>query len=257
MANFPNRCQHLKVNGTQCGSPALRRNRFCYFHKRFQDESINLSADRARRGVATFVLPLLEDANSIQIALMQVMRLLVSQQMDHKTASLLLYALQTASVNLRMTKFDPWRHDVILDTRAVGETQLDEHVWSDDDFEEEEYEEEDEPEVDEAKLAADREAARKQREKQFAAARDAELAADRAKYGDPKIDPPAHVTPAMRAENEDLIENRIREQARKRPPSSAHSSASPNPAKVRAELGEQIRQSFFPNGLPDSLVQGK
>ena len=78
MQSFPDRCQHLKINGTQCGSPALRRNRFCFFHKRFQDERIRLSADRARRGVATFILPVLEDANSIQIALMQVMRLLLS-----------------------------------------------------------------------------------------------------------------------------------------------------------------------------------
>jgi hypothetical protein len=75
MQNFPNRCQHLKINGTQCGSPARRRNRFCFFHKRFQDDPIKLTADRARRGVATFILPVLEDANSIQIALMQVMRL--------------------------------------------------------------------------------------------------------------------------------------------------------------------------------------
>lgn len=260
MANFPNRCQHLKINGTQCGSPALRRNRFCYFHKRFQDERIRLSADRARRGSASFVLPVLEDANSIQIALMQVMRLLVSQQMDHKTASLLLYALQTASSNLRLTKFEPWRHDVILDPRAVAETQLDEHVWNDEDFEEEECAEEEEPEADQAKLAADqanaREAARKQREKEIAA-RDAELAADRAKYGDPKIDPPARVTPAMRRENAALIEQKIHEQARKRPPCSATSATEPNPAKVREELGEQIRQSFFPNGLPDSMVHRK
>lgn len=138
MANFPSRCQHLKINGTQCGSPALRRNRFCFFHKRFQDERIRLSADRARRGVATFVLPVLEDANSIQIALMQVMRLLVAQQIDHKTASLLLYALQTASTNLRLTKFDPLRHDVVLDPRTVADTPLDASIWEDEDFEDEE-----------------------------------------------------------------------------------------------------------------------
>jgi hypothetical protein len=120
MANYPDRCQHLKINGSQCGSPALRRNRFCFFHKRFQDEQIRLSADRARRGVATFVLPALEDANSIQIALMQVMRLLLSQQIDHKTASLLLYALQTASTNLRLTNFKPKTKDVILDVRDVA-----------------------------------------------------------------------------------------------------------------------------------------
>src|SRR5947209_5488258 len=140
MQDFPDRCQHLKINGTQCGSPALRRNRFCFFHKRFQDERIKLSADRARRGVATFILPVLEDANSVQIALMQVIRLLVSQQIEHKTASLLLYALQTASTNLRLTNFKPLTNDVILDPRDVADTPLDEHIWEDEDFEEEDSE---------------------------------------------------------------------------------------------------------------------
>ncbi|MGC2474768.1 MAG: hypothetical protein WA485_10565, partial [Candidatus Sulfotelmatobacter sp.] len=82
MAEYPNRCQHIKVNGVQCGSPALRRNRFCFFHKRFQDERIRLSADRARRGVATFILPVLEDANSIQMAIMQIMRLILTGQIE-------------------------------------------------------------------------------------------------------------------------------------------------------------------------------
>ena len=135
MQSYPNRCQHIKVNGTQCGSPALRRNRFCFFHKRFQDESIRLATDRKRNAPATFVLPVLEDANSVQIALMQVMRLLVTGQIEHKTASLLLYALQTASSNLRMTEFKPRYHNVILDPRdaannALGGTDL----WEDDDF---------------------------------------------------------------------------------------------------------------------------
>jgi hypothetical protein len=132
----------------------LRRHRFCYFHKRFQDERIQLSADRARRGVATFELPILEDANSIQIALMQVMRLLVSGQLDHKTASLLLYALQTASSNLRMTRFSPRTNDVILDVRDVAETRLDSQIWHDDDFEDSEDDEEVFEEGDEDEAAA-------------------------------------------------------------------------------------------------------
>ena len=149
MSNYPNRCQHLKINGTQCGSPALRRNRLCFFHKRFQDERIKLAVDR-KRAPATFILPVLEDANSIQIALMQVMRLLVSQQIEHKTASLLLYALQTASTNLRMTNFKPWPHEVILDPRSAANTLLGEDLWSDDDFEEEEEDEEEAPKLDPA-----------------------------------------------------------------------------------------------------------
>lgn len=143
MHHYPNRCQHLKTNGTQCGSPALRRNRFCYFHKRYQDERIRLNLDRRRRGTATFFLPVLEDANSIQMSLMQIMRLLLTGQIEHKTASLLLYALQTASVNLRQTNFKPFVHEVILDPRDAAQSPLDEtHLWDDEDFEEQEEEEE-------------------------------------------------------------------------------------------------------------------
>ena len=145
MQSFPSRCQHIKVNGTQCGSPALRRNRFCYFHKLHHEERIVLNADRARAARPRKVaidLPVLEDAESIQVALSQVMRLIISGQIDSKTAGLLLYALQTASANLSRTRFQPNHHDVILDPRAVGETPLDEHVWSDDDFADEDEEEE-------------------------------------------------------------------------------------------------------------------
>src|SRR5436305_8876027 len=142
MSNYPDRCQHIKVNGVQCGSPALRRNRFCFFHKRFHDERIRLAGDRARRSPATFILPVLEDANSIQIALMQVMRLLLSRQIEHKTASLLLYALQTASGNLQRTRFDPNHHDIILDPSDASITPLDYRAWEDEEFEEEEEEEE-------------------------------------------------------------------------------------------------------------------
>lgn len=145
MQSFPSRCQHIKVNGTQCGSPALRRNRFCYFHKRHHEERIQLNADRARSARPRKVwieLPVLEDADSIQVSLSQVMRLIISGQIDSKTAGLLLYALQTASANLSRTRFQPDHHDVILDARAAGETLLGEPVWDDSDFEEKDEEEE-------------------------------------------------------------------------------------------------------------------
>ena len=82
---------------------------------------------------------------------MQIMRLLITGQLDGKTAGLLLYALQTASVNLHRTTFEPNRHNVILDPAAVDETQLGEFVWRDSDFdeEEEEVEEDDEEEIEE------------------------------------------------------------------------------------------------------------
>lgn len=147
MSGYPERCQHIKINGVQCGSPALRRNRFCFFHKRYHDQRIRLATEKARRTPGTFVLPVLEDANSIQIALMEVMSLLLARQIEHKTASLLLYALQTVSTNLHRIKFDPDYHDIILDPRDAAITPLDYRAWEDDEFEDdaEEVDEEEEP----------------------------------------------------------------------------------------------------------------
>jgi hypothetical protein len=149
MSSYPNsipRCQHLKINGTQCGSPALRRNHFCYFHKRWQETRIVLNANRARRGHAALDLPVLEDANSIQVSLMQVMRLILSGQVDPKTAGLLLYALQTASSNLSRINFEPTvKTRVVIDPRTVDQTPLGEDPWCREDFEEEEAAEAHEP----------------------------------------------------------------------------------------------------------------
>jgi hypothetical protein len=106
----------------------------------------------------------LEDANSIQMSLMQIMRLLLTGQIEHKTASLLLYALQTASANLRQTNFKPWVHEVILDPRDAAESILDKtHLWDDEDFEEEGEEEEEVDEVEQEIRQKEEEAAKKAR----------------------------------------------------------------------------------------------
>jgi hypothetical protein len=180
MPTFPNRCQHIKVNGTQCGCPALRRNKLCYFHKRHHDERVQLNLDRMRndrmkddrlkadqakgaqqkRRRVTIDLPVLEDANSIQVSLMQIMRLIITGELDSKTAGLLLYALQTASANLSRTTFEPDHHDVILNPAEAGETLLGESVWEDEDYEEEEDQDEEEgDEIDSVKEAGIRKAA--------------------------------------------------------------------------------------------------
>ena len=150
MSSYPNsipRCEHIKINGTQCGSPALRRNHFCFFHKRWHETRIVLNANRARRARATLDLPVLEDANSVQVSLMQVMRLVLSGQVDPKTAGLLLYALQTASSNLSRINFEPVETRVVIDPRTVDQTPLGEDPWCREDFAEEEYEAEDQDEA--------------------------------------------------------------------------------------------------------------
>src|SRR5439155_5688794 len=88
------RCRHLKVNRTQCGSHALKDHRFCYFHQRWHEQKLVINSARARKARATFSLPVLEDANAIQLSIMQIMQLLLSGQIPQKTAGLLFYGLQ-------------------------------------------------------------------------------------------------------------------------------------------------------------------
>jgi hypothetical protein len=151
--NVP-RCQHVKMNGTQCGCPALRRRRLCFFHVRCQDQRKRIASDQFKQ--ARFVMPILEDANAVQMALMQIMQLLGSGQMEHKTAALMLYALQTASCNLRNTRFEASEvTDVVIDRDDVHRTSIGGPQWFEEDFEEEEGEaEEDAPEKNGAEAAA-------------------------------------------------------------------------------------------------------
>jgi hypothetical protein len=128
------RCEHIKTNGTQCGSPALRGKHFCYFHKRWRDTRVVLNANRARRSRAVIDMPVLEDAESVQVSLMQIMRLILSGQVEPRTAGLLLYALQTASSNLRRTNFEPHQTRVIIDPSTVDQTVLGEDPWRREDF---------------------------------------------------------------------------------------------------------------------------
>jgi len=128
------RCQHVKMNGTQCGSPALRRRRHCFFHERIRREQASIAADASAQHA--FDLPLLEDANSVQMAIMKVIQMLGSGRLDHKTAGLMLYALQTASSNLRNANFEVYDVTrVVIDRDDVHRTCIRGQQWFEDDFE--------------------------------------------------------------------------------------------------------------------------
>src|SRR5271157_5342499 len=120
--NVP-RCQHIKMNGTQCGSPALRWRRLCFFHDRINRERAKIAKDTTEQ--RRFDLPLLEDANSVQVSLMKVIQMLGSGRMDHRTAGLMLYALQTASTNLRNADFEANdATEVVIDRDDVHRTSI-------------------------------------------------------------------------------------------------------------------------------------
>jgi hypothetical protein len=135
LENVP-RCQHVKVNGTQCGSPALRHRRYCFFHDQTRREQAKIAASASAQ--RKFDFPLLEDANSVQVALMKVIQMLASGSIDHKTAGLLLYALQTASANLRNADFEVDDvSDIVIDRDTVNATSINGPQWFEEDFDDE------------------------------------------------------------------------------------------------------------------------
>jgi hypothetical protein len=122
------RCQHIKVNGIQCGSPAKRNEMHCYFHEQCRLMSREINMKFSEHGIIT--LPTLEDANSIQLGLAEVMRLLVTHQIDHKIASLLLRALRTAAANVKFLSTEPPPTQVVIDPNCVANRPLGGTAWS-------------------------------------------------------------------------------------------------------------------------------
>ena len=132
---FVRRCRHIKTNGTQCGSPALRDEPHCFFHQRWHQTHDDLQNGRFAPGGAIADLPLLEDADSIQLGIMQVTQLLIRGRLDPKIAGLLLYAMQTASNNLRkMTLEPPEPQQVVIDPEAAENACIGDHAWQLDEF---------------------------------------------------------------------------------------------------------------------------
>ena len=100
-------CQHIKVNGERCGSPTLRGEEFCYFHQRLIR---GVSVPKESRLHPTAIL---EDPESIQAALMEVVNALIHNTIDYRRAELILKALHIAVKNCRQMDFDVPEEDIV------------------------------------------------------------------------------------------------------------------------------------------------
>ncbi len=100
------RCQYIKADGEQCGCPALKRKRLCYFHSKTADgrkRRKNASADPQPDRSSDLEVPVLENDRAIQMAVTNICRQLAKESIEPKRASTLLYGLQVAAVAVRRT----------------------------------------------------------------------------------------------------------------------------------------------------------
>ena len=115
------RCTYVRCTGHSCKSPALKGKNFCYFH------------ERVMRGVAMPInarispMFVLEDRQSIQYALMELMNSIANGAIEHKTASLLLRALNIAERNSRRSHFHQRPRQIVQEVPNYGRQYLKEH----------------------------------------------------------------------------------------------------------------------------------
>jgi hypothetical protein len=94
MADMAPRCQWVRQDGTSCGSPQMKQHIYCFAHMQM-----------AEARTLMLMLPAAEDANAIQVGLMQIQKALIEDRISMKKAGLLLYSMQLALTNVGQTTF--------------------------------------------------------------------------------------------------------------------------------------------------------
>ncbi len=97
-------CTHTRLGGQRCGSPAMCGEQFCYFHMRVK----NATTQHLDSAIPSIML--LEDAESVQGALMQIMDLTLKDQISVPKARVMLRAAELAWKNLKEMEAQR-RHD--------------------------------------------------------------------------------------------------------------------------------------------------
>ena len=115
-------CEQIKDNGIRCGAPALRGERYCRFHVRMHDQSVEVEDPN-------YDLPVLETEQSVQIALQQMMRGLLSGKLSEKKGKLMLAGIKTAAVLIRQASGGKSKEELLneiaTDIRGRIATQAD------------------------------------------------------------------------------------------------------------------------------------
>jgi hypothetical protein len=107
--DFP-MCEYVKTGGGRCGSPAVRDDKYCFFHRRlmyhmpytelFSELLGEIEAGKLPK-IANFAFPFLDDGAAIQIGFMQVVHGLSHGRLNTRQGRLLLSALHGAAANLK------------------------------------------------------------------------------------------------------------------------------------------------------------
>ena len=126
MSRYPT-CNHVRTNGTVCQSPSLKDSPFCYFHQRDRQRLDNLRQARTVKLstkvpgrddmdaeiLESLALPVLEDANAIQVAMTAVLRAFAGNHIRPRRAGILVYGLAVSAYNLPRLRLNLYESDPV------------------------------------------------------------------------------------------------------------------------------------------------
>lgn len=112
-------CNHVKPNGQFCDSPSLKHDDYCYFHRSLRERTKRHL--RHARQQKPLQIPPLEDIETIQIAIGDVVNALLADRIDAKKAGLALYGLQTAACHVESCSFEISEFDECIETYTEHE----------------------------------------------------------------------------------------------------------------------------------------
>ena len=90
------KCQHILNTGRRCNAPAVHGLDFCHWH----------GVAKLAQQTKNAPIPLLDDGNSIQLALTLTLRGIQSGEISPKQGTAMLYGLSIASYNLKTVRTD-------------------------------------------------------------------------------------------------------------------------------------------------------
>lgn len=118
-------CRHIRTNGTQCKSPALTGRDCCYYHDRLHHHHSSYRHATVTQGQLIpgqhIQLAPLEDRDSVQVALSQVINALATGRLETKRALALLYGLQLASTNAARPRAQLASHEIVRSVEPTPE----------------------------------------------------------------------------------------------------------------------------------------
>jgi hypothetical protein len=94
------RCQHIHMNGEQCGAPRVRGRKLCHMHERMEEAKTE-SFDKPE----SFDMGSMEDPDSIQAAIQRLQKAIIDGKLESKQVGLLAYTIQLAAWNVTRTSW--------------------------------------------------------------------------------------------------------------------------------------------------------